>query len=269
VSLRETGTYLDRILAQTARDIARRKGENSQSALDRAIADAAPPVDARRALDRDTIGVIAEIKRASPSKGRFPVEFEVADVARSYADGGASAISCLTDEPFFQGSLDDLRAVVAAAPSVPVLRKDFVIDRFQIDEARAAGASMVLLIVAALGDQELRDFREYAESLGMQALVEIHDAAESARAVGTGASLIGINNRNLRTFDVDLDVTIRLAATLPGDTLVIGESGIFSRHDVEHLAPSGIAAVLVGESLIVQPDRAGAVRDLTGVARMR
>lgn len=271
--IRETGTYLDRILAQTAKDIETRKRELDSAAMERQVADAIAAIDARAALDRDTIGVIAEIKRASPSKGRFPVEFEVADVARAYIDGGVSAISCLTDEPFFQGSLEDLREVTgvtsAARASVPVLRKDFVIDRFQIDEARAAGASLVLLIVAALDDHQLRDFREYAESHGMQALVEIHDAEESARAVGTGASLIGINNRNLRTFEVDLRITERLAATLPSDALVVGESGIFTRDHVERLAPVGIAAVLVGESLIVQEDRAQAVRALTGVARVR
>lgn len=271
--MKETGTYLDRILAQTAIDLEARKQDTDLETLQGRMQSAPPVADVAAALNQDTIGVIAEIKKASPSKGKFPVDVVPRDVASSYVDGGAVAISCLTDEPFFQGSLADLGEVATIAsqsgPAVPVLRKDFVIDTFQIDEARAYGASMVLLIVACLEDRQLRDFREYAESLGMSALVEIHDAEESARAVGSGASIIGVNNRNLRTFEVDLGVTERLAETLPDQTTLIGESGIFTREHVERLAPSGISAILVGESLILQPDRAKAVRELSGVARVR
>lgn len=270
--MKETGTYLDRILAQTAIDLEARKRVTDRDTLRGRMQSAPPVADVASALSGDTIGVIAEIKRASPSKGRFPVEVVPREVATSYVEGGAVAISCLTDEPFFQGSLADLGEVATiasgVAPAVPVLRKDFVIDTFQIDEARAYGASMVLLIAASLDDRQLRDFREQAESLGMAALVEIHDVEESARAVGSGATIIGINNRNLRTFEVDLGVTERLAERLPAGTTVIGESGIFTREHVERLAPSGISAVLVGESLILQPDRAAAVRALSGVARV-
>jgi len=268
----QTGTYLDRILARTATDLDDRKARTSVAELQERFADAPAPVDLPAALRRDTVTVIAEIKRASPSKGRFPVEFEPAEVAAAYVEGGVAGISCLTDEPFFQGSLADLASVTALAsahqPPVGVLRKDFIIDPYQIDEARAHGASCVLLIVAALDDAQLRDYREHAEGLGMSALVEIHEAAEAERAVASGASLIGINNRNLRTFDVDLAVTEALAPELPASTTIVGESGIFTAEHVARLASSGIHAVLVGESLIVQDDRAAAVRAIAGVSRV-
>lgn len=272
-AVRETGTYLDRILAQTSQDLAARQDWVSIDVLQERAAGADSPVDVRSALRRETIAVIGEIKKASPSKGTFPVDVDPGTVAREYIEGGVAAISCLTDTPFFKGSLADLEAVahvaMDAAPPVPVLRKDFVIDTYQIDEARACGTSMILLIVAALDDRELRDFREYAETLSMAALVEIHDEEESRRAVDSGASIIGINNRNLRTFDVDLAVTERLAPELPADTIIVGESGIFTSDHVKRLAGSGIDAVLVGESLILQDDRAKAVREINGVPRVR
>lgn len=271
--VRETGTYLDRILARTAADLEERKQHTSVEELRARAEQASRPVDVRAALQRETIAVIAEIKKASPSKGTFPVAVDPAAVAAEYIAGGVGAISCLTDEPFFQGSLADLEAVVEvstnASPPVPVLRKDFVIDTYQIEEARACGASMVLLIVAALNDRELRDFREHAESLGMDALIEIHDAEESRRAVASGATMIGINNRNLKTFEVDLAHTERLAPELPSDAIIVGESGIFTADHVARLAGSGIDAVLVGESLILQDDRAAAVRAIAGVPRVR
>lgn len=267
----ETGTYLDRILAQTATDLETRRASVSAGEMRERIAAAPPVVDVAAALRRETVTVIAEIKRASPSKGTFPVTVVPSDVARSYVAGGAAAISCLTDEPFFKGSLADLVEVVAVAsaaePSIGVLRKDFTIDAFQIDEARAYGASCVLLIVAALDDAQIRDFREHAEGLGMAALVEVHDEVEAERAVASGATLIGINNRNLRTFEVDLGVTERLAIALPAGTTIVGESGIFTADHVRRLADAGVHAVLVGESLIVQDDRAAAVRAIAGVRR--
>lgn len=267
----ETGTYLDRILAQTATDLETRRASVSAGEMRARIAAAPPVVDVAAALRRETVTVIAEIKRASPSKGTFPVTVVPSDVARSYVAGGAAAISCLTDEPFFKGSLADLVEVVAVAsaaePSIGVLRKDFTIDAFQIDEARAYGASCVLLIVAALDDAQIRDFREHAEGLGMAALVEVHDEVEAERAVASGATLIGINNRSLRTFEVDLGVTERLAIALPAGTTIVGESGIFTADHVRRLADAGVHAVLVGESLIVQDDRAAAVRAIAGVRR--
>jgi indole-3-glycerol phosphate synthase len=271
-SLRETGTYLDRILQQTARDLEVRKSRVPVADLQAKMATMPTPANVIPTLQRETVGVIAEFKRASPSRGRFPVDIATEDVAMAYIEGEAAAISCLTDEPFFCGSLADLEFVAGIAsttePAVPVLRKDFIIDTYQVDEARAYGASMVLLIVAALDDRQLREFREYAESLGMSALVEIHDVEELVRAVGSGATIIGINNRNLRTFDVDLAITERLAPMLPSSTVIIGESGIFTRDHVERLSHSGVDAVLVGESLILQEDRAAAVRHISGVPRV-
>lgn len=272
-SLKETGTYLDRILTQTAKDLDVRKAATTLDALHERAATMPDPVGVDAMFDREHVAVIAEIKKASPSKGTFPVDVVPEDVARSYIAGGVAAISCLTDEPFFKGSLNDLKAVSGVAtkanPPVGVLRKDFIIDPYQIDEARACGASLVLLIVAALDDDQLLRYREYIESLGMAALVEVHDAEESARAVASGATLIGINNRNLRTFEVDLSVTERLAPELPGSTIIVGESGIFTAEHVERLAKAGVDAVLVGESLILQDDRAAAVRAIAGVPRVR
>lgn len=268
-AVKETGTYLDRILLQTAETVDSSVRRVSRAEMSDRAKNATAPVQVIESLRRDTVSVIAEFKRASPSKGRFPVEIEPRDVALAYIEGGVAGISCLTDEPFFQGSLDDLERVVGvtsmAQPPVPVLRKDFTIDPYQIDEARAHGASMVLLIVAALDDVQLREFREQAEALGMSALVEVHDDAETERAVSSGATLIGINNRNLRTFEVDLGVTERIAPSLPQGTTVVGESGIFTVEHVERMARTGVHAVLVGESLILQDDRAVAVRALTQV----
>jgi indole-3-glycerol phosphate synthase len=271
--LRETGTYLDRILGRTVETVASSKRliSAAEMAALAATAPAAAPV--LPALNTDEVAIISEFKRASPSKGRFPVEIEPEDVATDYIRGGAAAISCLTDEPFFQGSLEDLRTVVGVAsqtqPPVPVLRKDFTINPYQINEARANGASLVLLIVACLDDVQLREYREHAEALGMAALVEVHDDAEMERAVASGAGLIGINNRNLKTFEVDLAVTERIAPQLPDGIVVVGESGIFLREHVQRMASAGVHAVLVGESLIVQHDRVTAVRELSGVTRAR
>ncbi len=273
MTVKDTGTYLDKILARTVETVAAAKASVSEGVMAALAREAEPTVSAIPALRKDNVTVIAEFKRASPSKGSFPVEIEPRSIARAYVDGGVAAISCLTDEPFFQGSLDDLREVVAASNAslrpVPVLRKDFTIDPYQIDEARANGASMVLLIVAVLDDVQLREYREHAESLGMAALVEVHDEGEAERAAQSGATLIGINNRNLRTFDVDLSVTERIAPSLPEGTTVVGESGIFTREHVQRMAAAGAHAVLVGESLIMQEDRAAAVRALTGVPRER
>ncbi|MGB3304965.1 MAG: indole-3-glycerol phosphate synthase TrpC [Thermomicrobiales bacterium] len=267
----QTGTYLDRILAQTAKDLEKRKALISRQALQEKAAAQPRPVDFEASLRRETITVIAEIKRASPSKGTFPVSIVPRDVADAYIAGGAVGISCLTDEPFFKGSLGDLENVsrqgFSANPPVGVLRKDFMIDRYQVDEARAFGASCILLIVAALDDATLADLQAYAREQGMSVLVEIHDEEELRRAVDAGATLIGINNRDLRSFHVDLATTERLAPMLPAGTTIVGESGIFTADDVARLGAAGVHAVLVGESLILQDDRAAATRALAGVPR--
>ena len=221
---------------------------------------------ARGRCPRPGTTVIAEIKRASPSRGVFPVAVDPAAVAAEYLAGGAAALSVLTDEPFFRGSLADLEAVAGVAHRgprpAPVLRKDFVVDPFQIVEARAHGADAILLIVVALDDALLRSLLAESARLGMDALVEVHDETELERAADAGATLIGINNRDLRSFHVDLAVTERLAPLAPDGALLVGESGIFTGEDVTRLRRAGIDAVLVGESLIVAPDRAAAVRAL-------
>lgn len=262
------GTYLDRILSRTVADLAARRDRTPRAALARRAEDRPAPVGLRAALAGPATAVIAEIKRASPSRGVFPVMVDPVAVASAYLDGGAAGLSVLTDEPFFRGSLADLEAVAAVAHGrskpAPVLRKDFVVDEYQIIEARAFGADAVLLILAALDDARLRDLMGQAERWGMDALVEVHDAAELARAADAGAALIGVNNRNLRSFQVDLGVSERLAPLAPAGAVLVGESGISTRDDVVRLRNAGIAAVLVGESLIVAPDRAAALRALRG-----
>ena len=205
--------------------------------------------------------IIAEVKQASPSKGVFPGVFDPEAIARSYAAGGAAALSVLTDEQFFRGSLDHLR-IARAAVDVPVIRKDFTIHRIQIAEAAAAGADAILLIVAILNDAELRDFREYAESLRLTALVEVHDAAELSRAVDSGARVIGVNNRDLRTFEVHLETSLRLAEAMPEGAVRVSESGITSGADVARLRAAGFHAFLVGEHLMRSGNPAGAIEDL-------
>lgn len=264
--IRETGTYLDRILAETFKTVEASKQNISPEVMAEHARNAAPAVELT--FQDETLGVITEFKRASPSKGKFDADIEPVDVATAYIEGGAVAISCLTDEPFFQGSLNDLDTVVAtSAGRVPVLRKDFTIDAYQIDEARAHGASMVLLIVAALDDSQLTTFIEHTHQLGMHALVEVHDEEEAKRAVAVGATLIGINNRDLKSFHTDLAVTERIAAQLPAGTTIVGESGIHSVADAERMVAAGCSAILVGESLILQQDRAAAVRELASVRR--
>lgn len=271
VSSVTSGTVLDRIVAQTWIDLEPRKRQVPPEALRERIARQPEPVDFERSLRREHVAVIAEIKRASPSRGRFPVDIDPAKVAGDYIEGGAAAISCLTDEPFFHGSLVDLERVVeqvrATDTGLGVLRKDFIVDPYQIDEARAFGASCILLIAAVLDDAELGGLFAHASDLGLGALVEVHDETEFERGLAVGASLIGINNRNLKTLAVDLGVTERLAALAPPDTTIVGESGISSIKDVERMANAGVNAILVGESLIVNPDRVEGLKALSGVER--
>lgn len=267
----KTGTYLDRILDRTASDLIEQKRVHPHQEILRSLESIPPALPFTQLLRQENVSVIAEFKRASPSKGMFPGEIEPAVVADEYIRGGARAISCLTDGPFFQASASDLPEIVyrahRALPPIGVLRKDFMIDPYQIDHARASGVDCILLIVAALDDAQLRDFMEHASGLGMSALVEVHDESELERALSAGATLLGINNRDLRTFNVDLATTERLATRLSGDLTLVAESGVFTRADVERMARAGASAVLVGESLIVHGNRVVAVRELAGVPR--
>jgi indole-3-glycerol phosphate synthase len=208
--------------------------------------------------------VIAEVKRRSPSKGELAEIPDPAALARLYAAGGAAAISVLTEGRRFGGSLDDLRAVRAAVDT-PLLRKDFVVEPYQVLESRAAGADLVLLIVAALDDDTLRRLHDQARELGLAVLVEVHDEAETARAVDLGAELVGVNARNLKTLEVDPDTFGRLAPLVPDDRVLVAESGITSPVDVKRYAAEGARAVLVGEALVRDGDPEGAVRTMTGI----
>jgi indole-3-glycerol phosphate synthase len=217
----------------------------------------------RTALAGGAPAIIAEIKKASPSKGILAPDFRPVETARSYQQGGAAAISVLTDRDFFQGSLDDLRAVRAAV-DLPVIRKDFTLENAHITEAAASGADAILLIAALFTAGEMRRLREFAQSLGLDALVEVHDEEELGRVVDSGADLIGVNNRDLRTFTVSLETSLRLAEHMPAGAIRVSESGIFTHGDVAKLSAAGYQAFLVGESLMKSPDPAAALKELRG-----
>jgi indole-3-glycerol phosphate synthase len=208
---------------------------------------------------------IAEFKRRSPSKGWIHREADVLPVAQAYATAGAAGVSVLTDGPFFGGSMDDLRRARATV-ALPILRKDFIVDAYQVAEARAAGADVVLLIVAALQGAELRSLLAEVERWGMEALVEAHDGGEVTRAVAAGAKLVGVNHRDLRTFQMDMDLAVRMRPQIPADRLVVAESGIKTADDVKRLRAAGIDSILVGETLMRGGDPAAALRALMGEA---
>jgi indole-3-glycerol phosphate synthase len=256
----KTDTILDKILAQKQEELASAQAEPGLIQQIEQSARLAPkPRDFKGALRRSTVALIAEVKKASPSKGLLVKDFNPVRIARTYEENGAAAISVLTDEKFFQGSLDDLRAVRAAV-RLPVLRKDFVIDAHQVYAARAAGADATLLIVMALADSQLRDLHSLIIELGMSALVEVHNEAELERALAIGATLIGVNNRDLRTFHEDLNTTARVAALVLDDVTLVAESAIRSAEDVQRMGSYGARAVLVGEGLVKAPDMAAEVR---------
>ena len=215
----------------------------------------------RDALLRDGLNIIAEFKRRSPSKGVIRANADLTQIVKSYQAGGASAISVLTEEDYFSGSLDDLRSAKQCV-DLPVLRKDFVVDEYQVYESAAAGADAVLLIVAALDDDALLKLRCLAEDdLGMDALVEVHDAEEMKRAALCGATLIGVNNRNLHTFDVSLETSLSLASAAPKDAVLISESGLKTAADLSRLHDAGYRGFLIGESLMRSEDPEAALRE--------
>ena len=256
---------LQRILAVKADEIASARASIPESALRAQAAAASPPRDFTAAL-RSKIAaghaaVIAEIKKASPSKGVIRADFDPPSIAASYAAGGAACLSVLTDRQFFQGAPEYLQSARAAS-GLPVLRKDFIVDAYQVAESRAMGADCILLIVAALDDVQMRDLEAGAMALGMAVLVEVHDAAELDRALRLRTPLIGINNRNLRTFEVSLDTTLDLLDRIPADRIVVTESGIAAREEVTRMRRHGVNAFLVGESLMRQADPGAALRAL-------
>ena len=248
---------LARILERKREEIAEGARAFPLAEMRRWAADAPAPRGFRAAIEarvgEGRPAVIAEIKRASPSRGIIRHEFDPARIATGYERGGAAALSVLTDRDFFQGAPDHLRAARAAS-ALPVLRKDFIVDPWQVHEARAMGADCVLLIVAALDDEPLRELAKLAGELGLDTLVEVHDEAELERALGIPAPLIGINNRDLRTFETSLATTERLAARVPADRRTVTESGIASRADVARLRARGVHAFLVGEAFMSAPD---------------
>ncbi|MDG5747511.1 indole-3-glycerol phosphate synthase TrpC [Qipengyuania sp. XHP0207] len=245
-------------------EVAARKKERSMGALDALASEHSAPRGFRAALERAQrhgFGLIAEIKKASPSKGLIREDFQPAEHARQYERGGAACLSVLTDAPYFMGHEDYLVAARAAC-DLPVLRKDFMIDPWQVAEARAIGADAILIIVAALDDGAMQEIEAAAIDYDMDVLVEVHDAAELDRAARLRSRLIGINNRDLRTFTTDLATTETLAPRAPDGSLVVGESGIVDHADCERLAQSGVRSFLVGESLMRQTDVASATRAL-------
>jgi indole-3-glycerol phosphate synthase len=250
-------SILECILAAKRAEVAAAKRRTPAVKLD-----AAPPVrDFVAALRARRPAVIAEIKRASPSRGLLRENFDPAAIARSYERGGAACMSVLTDREFFQGAPEHLSAARAAC-ALPVLRKDFLIDPYQVVEARALGADCVLLIVACLADAEMRELEALAHRLGMAVLVEVHDAGELERALTLGTPLIGINNRNLRSFETRLETTLDLLPRIPGDRLVITESGILSRADVRRMRDHKVHAFLVGEAFMRADDPGAELKKL-------
>jgi len=256
---------LDEIVARKRERLAQVKKELPLGHLRRRIERQPAPRDFGAALRKAGVSLIAEVKKASPSKGPFKADLDVVNLARTYAQNGAAAISVLTEEDHFQGGLgqlEEIRSAMDGGEGVPLLRKDFIFDPYQIYEARAFGADAILLIAALLDDEELRAFLYLSRLQGMQCLVEVHDEDELRRALDAGAEIIGVNNRDLRTFAVDLGTTKRLRPLVPQDRLLVSESGIRSRADIEPLAEWGVDAVLVGEALVTADDVAAKVREL-------
>lgn len=259
-------TVLERILQSTRAELERRKRETAPQALSERVMSAADHDGGgerrlRDALRKPGIGVIAEFKRRSPSAGTLREGADVGEVVRAYERGGAIALSVLTEGPNFGGSLEDLRAARAAC-ELPILRKDFIVDPYQLYEARDAGADAVLLIVAALATEDLASLHDCARELGLDALVEVHDGEELQCALRLGADLVGINNRDLRDFSVDVERTSRLMGQVPDGVTIVSESGIATAEQLRSLRERGVRAVLVGESLMRSPDPASALRAL-------
>jgi indole-3-glycerol phosphate synthase len=256
-------TILDQIVRDKREELVNRRRAVPQARLVEQCRSLAPARDFEAALAPASgrVHVIAEVKKASPSRGVLATAFDPTGLARTYADHGAAAVSVLTDEKYFQGRLELLADVRARVP-VPLLRKDFVIDEYQVWESRAFGADAILLIVSILDDRLLGDLLAAAKDLGLAALVEVHTAAELHRALGVGARVIGINNRDLRTFETRLETTLALLPSIPPGPTVVSESGFFTASDVRRVVSAGAHAILVGEALVKAGDVAAKLREL-------
>ena len=271
--LRSRGLVLDDIMRWKRQEVPARKLEISEANLRALVIFSPRSLDFAAALASPGVSLIAEVKRASPSKGLLCRDFDAVQLALTYAKGGAAAISCLTDDRFFQGKLEYLTQIKEVfrqrGLTLPVLRKDFIFDPYQVVEARVAGADAILLIMSVLSDNEYRRLLNDSRELGMEALVEVHDEAEVERALKAGPRLVGVNNRDLRDFSVDLNTTARLRALIPDGVLVVSESGIGGAEDVQRLREMRADAMLVGESLVKleQREREKKLRELVGAGQ--
>ena len=254
---------LDRIVSQNLEALEHKKRRLPMAEVQRLASEQPPALELASALRGDGIQLIAEIKKASPSRGVIRPDFDPVEIAKIYAGNGAAAISVLTEARYFQGSLDHLKNIRKALPDeIPLLRKDFIVDPYQIYESRAYGADSLLLIVAILEPEKLQELLGISHELNMSCLVEVHNEAEVEIALKSQAKIIGINNRDLNTFGVDITITERLRPLIPRDRIVVSESGIKERSDIEKLSQLGIDAVLIGESLMSAPDIAARMREL-------
>jgi indole-3-glycerol phosphate synthase len=259
-------TFLEKIVASKRREIEAARQKHSAGEMESRLGQAPPLRDFRAALERyDEIQIIAEVKKASPSAGVLRADFDPMAIARIYEKHGAACISVLTDAPYFQGSLENL-SKIRAAVKTPLLRKDFILDRYQLLEARLAGADTVLLIAEILDDAHLRVLLREGDELGLQTLVELYDAENLSRVIDSGARLIGINNRDLRTFETKLEHTLEMAARVPSNCCLVSESGIRNRQDVLRLAEAGVRAVLIGETFMRSPDIGKKLDELLGTS---
>ncbi len=256
---------LDDIIAKTKEDLARKEKEYSMDWLGRSLAFNAraprPVVPHLKATSEEPYRIIAEVKKASPSKGVIREDFDPLAIAQGYERGGANALSVLTEPHFFQGDLEYLAGIRRYA-SIPLLRKDFIVSKYQLVEALVYGADFVLLIAKALSRKELKELLEYTRHLGMEALVEIHDRKDLTKAIFAGADIIGINHRNLETFEMDMELSYRLVPLIPNNKIIVAESGIYEHGQLEDLAKAGVDAFLVGESLMRQDNVETALRCL-------
>jgi len=267
LKMSSTGTILDEIIEAKRVELARHKAALPQAEVEERVKTAPFPLNLSGALWGDKVRLIAECKKASPSKGLLSSSYDPVAMATSYAENGAAAISVLTEADYFQGSLEHLRAVKdAEGPmSVPVLRKDFLFDPYQLFEARVNGADAALLIVAALEETQLREMLAVAQSIWLQALVEVHNERELETALRCGAEIIGINHRDLKTFKVDTSLSLKLRPMIPEGRLIVAESGMSSAEDVMPLKQAGVNAILVGEALMTASDPGAKVRELAAV----